>query len=87
MSGQAGARRAPIERNEFSLRLLKAMIAAGVGVSDLARQTGRSRTTVRGWVRGDHLPDIVLMSELVRILNVDPVQLALGRNGHTPDDD
>jgi len=86
LSGQAGARRAPIERKEFSDRLLKAMIVAGVGVPQLAQRVNRDPRTVRGWVEGKHIPDIALMSELGRILNCDPVQLALGRNGHTPDD-
>ena len=86
LSGQAGARRAPIERDGFYLRLVKAMLIAGIGESELARQIGRNKRTVRGWTHGEHLPGIAVISELGRVLNCDPVQLALGRNGHTPDD-
>jgi len=86
LSGQAGTRRALIDPDDFSLRLVKAMIVAGVDISELAKLVGRSRRTVRGWTRGDHVPGIALMSDLGRILDCDPVKLALGRNGHTPDD-
>jgi transcriptional regulator with XRE-family HTH domain len=70
--------RARREREEFAIRLQRAMIRAGVSGAELAERLARNPRTVAGWKNAEHLPDIGDIADIGKALNCDPEWLWLG---------
>lgn len=66
------------EREDFAIRLQRAMIRAGVSGAELAERLGRNPRTVAGWKNAEHLPDIGMVGEIGKALSCDPEWLWLG---------
>lgn len=75
MAGSEAAR-------QFSKRLRREMVRAGVDHNQLGKLLGRSPRAVQDWMRGKHVPGIHTMHRIGKILGCDPAYLAYG-----PDDD
>jgi transcriptional regulator with XRE-family HTH domain len=55
---------------EFSRRLYRLMLGKGWTQAELARQSGRSRDAISGYVRGNHMPTHEAATALAKALGV-----------------
>jgi len=72
MAGSTAAAR------QFSKRLRREMVRAGVDHNQLGKLLGRSPRAVQDWMRGKHMPGIHAMHQIGKILGCDPAYLAYG---------
>jgi transcriptional regulator with XRE-family HTH domain len=66
---------AALTLQEFSRRLYRLMLGKGWTQAELARQSGMTRDSISGYVRGNHMPTHDSVKNLAKALGVKPEEL------------
>lgn len=71
----SGLSPAALTLQEFSRRLYRLMLGKGWTQAELARQSGLTRDSISGYVRGNHMPTHESVKALAKALGVKPEEL------------
>lgn len=66
---------AALTLQEFSRRLYRLMLSKGWTQAELARQSGMTRDSISGYVRGNHMPTHESVKALAKALGVKPEEI------------